>query len=155
VKTVFMGVIARPNAERNFSGLVSMKRLSEQQELQRGTYQTQFHLDHHINRLIVEGSSRQIYVDPTYSIAELSQLTVDKFQLEDDVATALCFRYETQVGGQKRMVELLANETLEGKIVRKEQGKRALTINDVDLSCYYPQGTIVEREVSCNSQFML
>jgi hypothetical protein len=140
VKTVFMGVIAQPNAERNFSGLVLMKRLSEQQELQQGTYRTRFHLDHHVNRLIVEGSWHQIYDDPT---------------LEDDVAAALCFRYETQVGGQKRMVELLANETLEGKIVRMEQGERALTINDVDLSCYYPQGTIVEREVSCNSQFML
>jgi len=33
VKTMFMGVIAQPIAERNFSGLLSMKRLSEQQEL--------------------------------------------------------------------------------------------------------------------------
>jgi len=155
VKTMFMGVIAQPNAERNFSGLVSMKRLSEQQELQRGTYRTRFHLDHHINRLIVEGSWRQIYDDPTYTIAELSQLMVEFFHLDDDIAEALCFRYETQVGGQRRMVELLANETLEGKIVRTLQGERELTIDDVDLSCYYPQGTIVEREVNCNSQFML
>ena len=112
-------------------------------------------MDHHVNRLIVEGSWRQIYDDPTYTIAELSQLMVEFFHLDDDVAEALCFRYETQVGGQRRMVELLANETLEGKIVRTLQGERELTIDDVDLSCYYPQGTVVEREVNCNSQFML
>jgi hypothetical protein len=53
------------------------------------------------------------------------------------------------------MVELIANETLEGKMVRTEQGERALTINDIELSCYYPQGTIIEREVNWNSQFML
>jgi len=35
------------------------------------------------------------------------------------------------------------------------QRERELTINDVDLSCYYPQGTIVKREVNCNRQFML
>ncbi len=35
------------------------------------------------------------------------------------------------------------------------QGERELTIQDVNLSCYYPQETIVEREVNCNSQFML
>jgi hypothetical protein len=99
VRTMFMGVIAQPNVERNFRGLVSMKRLSEQQELQRGTYRTRFHLDHHINRLIVEVSWCQIYDDPTYTIAELSQLMVDLFQLEDDIATVLCFCYETQVGG--------------------------------------------------------
>jgi len=28
-------------------------------------------------------------------------------------------------------------------------------MDDVELSCYYPAGTIIEREVNCNSQFML
>jgi hypothetical protein len=53
------------------------------------------------------------------------------------------------------MVELLANETLQGKMVRMQQGERELNIDDVELSCYYPAGTIIEREVNCNSQFML
>jgi exonuclease V gamma subunit len=78
---------------------VLLKRLSEQLQLQRGTYRTQFHLDHHVNWLIVEGSWRQLYDDATYTIAELSQLMVEFYQLEDDVAQALCFCFETQVGG--------------------------------------------------------
>jgi hypothetical protein len=74
VKTMVMGVITQLNAERNFKGLVSLKRLSEQQELQRGTYRTQCHLDH---PLIVEESWHQRYDEPTHTIAELSQLMVE------------------------------------------------------------------------------
>jgi hypothetical protein len=72
VKTMVMGVITQPNAERNFNRLVSLKRLSEQQELRRGTYHTRFYLDHHVNWLIVEGSWHQIHVDPTYTITKLT-----------------------------------------------------------------------------------
>jgi hypothetical protein len=36
-------------------------------------------------------------------------------------------------------------------MIRKLQGEQ----DDVDLSCYYPVGIVVKREVSCNSQCML
>jgi hypothetical protein len=75
-----------------------------------------------VNRLIVEGSWCQIQDDPTYTIIELSQLMVEFYQLDDDATQALCFCYETQVGGGG-MVELLENETLQGKMVRMQQGK--------------------------------
>jgi hypothetical protein len=110
---------------------MSLKRLSEQQQLQRGTYQTRFHLDHHVNRLIVEGSWRQLYDDATYTIAGLSQLIPEFYKLENDVTEALCFCYETLVGGQQRNIFLLANEMLEGKMVRTLQGEWELTIDDV------------------------
>jgi hypothetical protein len=60
-------------------------------------------------------------------------------------------------GGGRTMVELLANEKLQGKMVKIQPGERELTINYdyVELSCYYSAGTIIEREVNCNSQFML
>ncbi len=34
-----------------------------------------------------------LYDDQTYTIAELSQLMVEFYQLDDDVAQALCFCY--------------------------------------------------------------
>jgi hypothetical protein len=100
-----MGVITRPNAERNFSGLVSLKRLSEQQLLQRGTCCKRFHLDYQVNQL------------PTFTVAELSQLIAEFYELKNDVAKALCFCYQTYVGEQQRTIKLLAYETLEGKII--------------------------------------
>jgi hypothetical protein len=40
VKTMFMGVITQPNEERNVSGLVSLKRLSKQQQFKEGLTET-------------------------------------------------------------------------------------------------------------------
>jgi hypothetical protein len=91
-----------------------------------------------VNHLIVEGSWRQLHDDATYIIAELSQLISEFYELENDVAEALHFRYETLMGGQQRNIILLANEMLERKMVRTLQGERELTIDAVDLSCYYP-----------------
>jgi hypothetical protein len=58
-------------------------------------------------------------------------------------------------GSNKEPSNLLANKTLEGKIIQTLQGERELTIQDVNLSCYYPQGTVIKREANCNSPFML
>jgi len=69
-----------------------------------------------VNRLIVEGSWCQIQDDPTYTIIELSQLMVEFYQLDDDATQAWG-------GGGGGMVELLENETLQGKMVRMQQGK--------------------------------
>ena len=91
VKTMFMGVITQPQRENNFNGLLSIKRLSEQQVLLRGTHRHRFHLDYDVNRLIVEGEWRRLYDDRTYTIAKLTQLIVEHYQLGDDVADALCF----------------------------------------------------------------
>jgi len=55
-----------------------------------------------VNRLIVEGSWCQIQDDPTYTIIELSQLMVEFYQLDDDVAQVFCFHCETQVGGKEQ-----------------------------------------------------
>ena len=96
-----MGVITQPQQENNFNGLLSMKRLSEQQVLLRGTHRHRFHLDYDVNRLIVEGEWHRLYDDRTYTIAELTQLIVEHYQLGDDVADALCFRYSNQEGEQQ------------------------------------------------------
>jgi hypothetical protein len=78
---MFIGVITQPQPENNFNGLLIIKQLSEQQIL---------HLDYNINLLIVEGEWRRLYDVPMYTIAELSQLIVENYQLGDDVADTLC-----------------------------------------------------------------
>ncbi len=45
VKTMFMGVITTPQEQHNFNGLVTIKRLSRQERLQRGTHRFRFHID--------------------------------------------------------------------------------------------------------------
>ncbi len=99
-----------------------------------------------------------LHDDVMYTIAELSQLIVDYFDLGEDVTNTLCFRFATHVGEDRRREHrtLLENETIENKTFINEEGhQQQLTINCVELSCYLPQGAIVEREVTCNSMFML
>jgi hypothetical protein len=51
---------------------------------------------------------------------------------------------------------ILGHNTIENKTLRNAEGDEVqLTIQDVELSCFMPAGTIVEREVNCNSAFML
>jgi hypothetical protein len=51
---------------------------------------------------------------------------------------------------------LLENETIENKMFIKVEGnQQQLTINSMELSYYLPQRAIVEKEVTCNSTFML
>jgi hypothetical protein len=51
--------------------------------------------------LIVKGSQHQFYDNPTFAIAELSQLIADFCELDNNIAKVLYFCYETQVGGNK------------------------------------------------------
>ncbi len=48
------------------------------------------------------------------------------------------------------------HETLqEIQIIEGNGNVRRLTIDDVQISCYYPQRTFIEEDVTCNSQYML
>jgi hypothetical protein len=160
VKTMFMGVITEPIPEQNFDGKISLLRLSRQEELAKGTHRYRFHIDHEINNMIKSGDWRQVqdeFDDPTYTISEISAMISLRYELEADIERALCFTYTTHVGEQRteKKKKLFDHETFQGKRIVAEDGvERALTIDDVELSCYYPRGTIVEKEVSCDSRFM-
>ncbi len=129
---MFMGVITAPQEQHNFNGLITIKRLSRQERLQRGTHRSRFHIDHYVNQPLVEGDWHQLHDDASYTMDDLTQLIVNYYQLEEDIEATLCYRYATHVGGQ-----------------------RTRELRDVEISRFLPQGTLVEREVNCNSAFML
>jgi len=37
----------------------------------------------------------------------------------------------------------------------QDRTQQPLTIDDLNLYCYYPQGLIIEEDITCNSNFML
>jgi hypothetical protein len=54
IKTMFMGVVFKPQPEHDFHGKITMKRVSRTRQLERDTYwSNRFHYDHDINQLIV------------------------------------------------------------------------------------------------------
>jgi hypothetical protein len=53
-------------------------------------------------------------------------------------------------------ITMRGNETIpEIIIITNDGNQRALTINDIAISCFYPHGSIIEEEVTCNSRYML
>jgi hypothetical protein len=49
-----------------------------------------------------------------------------------------------------------AHETLQEIQITEENGNvRQLTIQDLTISCFYPQRSLIKEDVTCNSQFML
>ena len=158
IKTMFMGVITKPDPQNNFDGKIAMVRLSKQEELGSPSHRYRFSKDHEINQQIKNGDWRELTNDETYTFAELSMLISLHFQLEEDVEASLCYRYKTYTGParRKKWKTLLAHEKLQGKTFTTARGNvRPLTMRDVHLSIYLPRGTIVEKEVNCDSAFML
>jgi hypothetical protein len=70
--------------------------------LRQRTYRYRFHVDHHVNWLIVEGDWRQLHDDVTYTIHELSHLITNYYKLKEDIETTLCYRYITNIGEERK-----------------------------------------------------
>ncbi len=114
IKTMFMGVVFPPNPEHNFDGKITIKRVCRTRQLLRDTYRTtKFHNDHHVNQLLITGDWHQVYDDEMYIANEISVLIVDYYELDEDVAQALCLRYNTHNRGQgeRRTIMMRAHET--------------------------------------------
>jgi hypothetical protein len=81
---------------------------------------------------------------------------MDYYDLGDDVAETLSFRYQNYQGEQMQWTTRLDHETIGNKVIKTEAGiVRPLTINDIHMSCLLQPGAVVERKVNCDSAFML
>ncbi len=146
VKTMFMGVITAPQEQHDFNGQITIKRLSRQERLQRGTHRFRFHIDHYVNQLIVNRDWRQLHDDPSYSMDKLTQLITNYYRLEEDIEATLCYRYATHVGEQRtrELRVVLGHETIENKTFVDEHGvQQQLTIQHILISCFLPQGALI------------
>jgi len=158
IKVMFMGVVTMPDEGRDFDGKISMIRVSKEKELEKDSWRPKFHDDPHINDQIKQGEWRMLYADNTYSIDELIALIINEYNLDEEMEAALRFRYVTHVGvnRKKKYIELRGNDSIAGKTYRDETGiEHELTIEDVALNFFLPQGTVVQKDCSCDSRFML
>jgi hypothetical protein len=58
---MFIGVIAKANAEHELDGKIMIERIAKDQVLCRATYRNLFHFDRHINDEIKSGGWKQLY----------------------------------------------------------------------------------------------
>jgi hypothetical protein len=163
---MFQGIIAKPYPEHEFSGHISLKRVSKKVQTKKLSFNKQFDDSYHINNLLKK--NEWIYtctIDADTAVQE----TIDEIQhvygLFDDIAERLCFSYHTYNSkGKKKTKRMYMGEYGEGscacllgnkKLVDKNGRKRKLTLKDIDLHVRVPRFSDIEKDVTCNSNFMI
>jgi hypothetical protein len=135
------------------------ERVAEEKQVQWVTYWKTFSHENLINDEIEAGERRALFPDDPTMIpgSDVLRLIVDYYNLDEDIEDYLCLKYKTYGGnGQERIKILSEKETLEGKILRQQDGiERALTLEDIDLYLKLPAGPIVLEDISCDSDYML
>jgi hypothetical protein len=158
VKSMYMGLIGRPNKTYGFDGKILLIRVSEERELKQATTNERFVDDGALNSLLKEGVWRQLHT-PWMTVAELRGAVVNEYQLEDDIADRLSFSYLTYYGkkGKTKPVLLEDEERIEDVEIRNstEEEKVPLTISDVIMNVRYEKGDLIQEDVNCDSKFML
>ena len=113
IKTMFIGVVAEANAEREFDGKIFIERIAEDKVLRRATYRNHFHYDRHINDEIKSGGWKQLYPDdPNILTSEMIGIIANNYDLEEEVEERLCLRYDTYPRGVKSTITLGQNDLL-------------------------------------------
>jgi hypothetical protein len=159
IKVMYMGVVGRPNVERSFDGKILLLRVSRSKRLSRATVSERFVNDAALNGLLKQGQWRNCYVDGM-TIGELRAAVVENFDMADDVADHLSFRYETHVGtaGNTQKKWLDEDDTVIEEVEYRptaDNDTALLVIDCLEMQVRHEAGESVEEDVNCDSQFML
>jgi hypothetical protein len=155
---MFMGVVGKPNNQQNFDGKIAMIRISRPHTPQRDTYHHNFHHDRYVNQLMMD-NWRELHID-NLTFQELKEIISDTYEVDEDITDSICFRFVTLVGINRRNVYMKTrnDETIENTNKRRTDANgdvHNLTLEDLEITCFNPRGTVIERNCSCDSDFML
>ena len=109
-----------------------------------------------INLQIKEGAWRDLHSDGI-TVDELREVIQEQYALDDAVVDRIEFQYKTKIGnkGNSKMVSIFdGGSKLEGEI-RTDDGKRQLTVQDLNIRVRYRRGDMIATECSCDSAYML
>jgi hypothetical protein len=165
-KVMFQAIITKPYPEHNFDGKISLRRVSTIAKTKKVSYNQKFDDGYHITNLIKEGEWKTACsIDSNTTIQEVIDEIQYLYGLHEDVAEHLTFSHCTHKKNGKREIKrrymdengvgynelLIGNQTF----IDEHGVSQELTINDIGLSVRVPRGSEVEKDVSCDSTFML
>lgn len=175
-KVIFLSCVAPPVKNQNFDGKVMMKRVSTYVKAKCASYTEQFTNDWKVNRLVREGLWKNLYI-PGMLHLDFYESIGSYFDLEEYIADRLVLTYATYSRSGKtsylKHIDLFDSETKKVKgekkiiyhnrpilgehraICTKEGISRLLTLEDCKLEVETLAGMLVERDCSCDSEFML
>ena len=150
VKAMFLGVVARPQRDKNFDGKIHIKRVSHMKKLLQMSRRTSYSDDAYVQAELKQGLWHNLHVaDMTFN--ELADAIISHYSLEEHVAARLEFVYKSSNARKS----LKMGWKLENQTFKQNGTQHTLTINDVNLFVRYESGDEVMEDVNCDSKYML
>ena len=169
-KVMFMGVICPP-VKGKTDGKILLKRVSQRIKSQRQSYHQHFVPVFDINHRLKGGEWRSLYSPEVEdSVRDFLVIIEDTYDMDDDIGADLVLVYNslqvTKSTGQSKpkLIKLghdqedgpvLTNRKIKFKNKEGEVCERALNINDLELRVNPQKGKMVERDITCDSSFMM
>ena len=98
IKTMFIGVVARPIPHRSFNGKIFMERVSKTKCITSATSHTNFSDDALVNDAIKKGDWRELVDETVSTTDDLLQFIVESYHIDDSIADRIEFYYATKIG---------------------------------------------------------
>ena len=169
-KVMYMGIVSPPHDKYYFDGKIFLKRVARPRPQLQNSYNTHFTNSYIINNLIKDGDwTNLLSTNEDMTISELIEQMQQIYGFDDDVAERITFSYHSyplkratnksktkpvrigyQTGDKNEL--LLKNREI---WVAVNQEPRPLTLHDIFVQVQVQPGTIVQEDVSCDSEFML
>ena len=162
VKVMFLGVVSPPDSLEDADGKVMIRRVSKKTQSKAVSVSRSFVPDFNTNDLIKKGEWHQFFSDSAdMSINEAMDIICRHYGVDESTAENMYFTYTTHDARQKKNVTVWLDgprnlSLTNGRSIYSESGQhRPLLISDINLMVKKPKGTTVERDINCDSGFML
>ena len=167
-KVMFMSIICPPIDDKT-DGKIMIKRVSEQVLSKKGRYNQNFVSKYQINHKLKAHEWRSLYEkDSEMSIYDLLTIIKETYSIDDDVGDDLVLVYyskKMQKGEVKNKLEKLDPREENGPVLRGRRIRyktkdgtlayRPLKIKDLLLRVNPKEGSIMEKDLTCDSNFMM
>ena len=157
VKVMYLGVVANPQEEHNFDGRVYLKRVSNQVTATRRSTNQRFSDDVDVNTALMKGEWTNVVTNNMRAPEALETIS-QHYDLDEYVAERLTMKYVSYTRtGNKETKKLNANVTMGelGMKTRQDGEIVPLLLEDLKLGVEVQPGDVVERDCSCDSDYML
>jgi hypothetical protein len=158
-KVMLLGVIAKPEKEHGFDGKIELLRVCRLEASQRASYNRHFDVGVKKNET-VKNSWRDALAGKNVSemkAKDIVQAIAEQYELRAEIAQRLVLRYRT-FGTRNESIKTVPEETRLGRLkIRHIVGQRteSLSLQHTELFVARKKGDLVEKDVTCDSQFML
>ena len=168
-KVMFLGVICPP-VKGHTDGRILLMRVSKSCKLKRQSYHQHFVGTYEINHRLKGGEWKSLFPKEfEITTDEFLSVIQDTYDIDDDIAQDLVFTYSSlsitkKTGEPKsKLIKLTPNDS--GPVIKHRKIKylnnegvvceRSLLLDDLQLKVNPQKGTWVERDINCDSTFMM